>query len=267
MTLVLAILLAFVFVLLFYPKIEDFFVFYPTSDFEVEPSNWQISYEDVRFDRGGHELHGWFFPAGSEAPVLLFCHGNAGNISHRLDNVRLLLEQGLSVFIFDYAGYGKSPGKPSEKRIYQDGVAAFDWLVEDRGIDGTRIVVFGRSLGAAVAIEICSRRRAKALIIESAFTSIKAMAGATILFKPFSFLIPAHYNNARKIGLLRIPKLIVHGDQDEIVPYSMGRALFEAAPAPKFFLPIAGAGHNDTYVVGGQAYFESLAAFTRDRRI
>ena len=124
-------ILLFIFIIIicyiFYPKIESFFVFYPQSSFDFTPEQLQLDYKDVYFNTGdGKRLHGWFFPLKGEFPVILFCHGNAGNISHRLDNIRLLLEQGLQVFIFDYRGYGQSHGRPSEKGLYRDGLAAYD---------------------------------------------------------------------------------------------------------------------------------------------
>jgi fermentation-respiration switch protein FrsA (DUF1100 family) len=195
--------------------------------------------------------------------VILFCHGNAGNISHRLDNVARLLERELQVFIFDYRGYGKSAGRPSEKGIYLDGLAAYDYLVREAQIPADKIILFGRSLGAAVAVEIALQREICSLILESAFTSTKDMAKAMVLFRPLSPFVPSNYDNLGKIAQIRTAKLIVHGDQDEIVPFAMGRRLFARALQPKEFYPIRGAGHNDTYFVGGESYFRRLATFVR----
>jgi len=258
-------LLVVVLVCLCYQKIEAFFIYYPDTAFESVPQDWHLSYEEIWFDtEDGVRLHGWFFPLKGEAPVILFCHGNAGNISHRIDNVRRLLEQQLQVFIFDYRGYGKSSGKPSEAGLYLDGQAAYDFLTHNRHIAPGKIIPFGRSLGAAVAVEIALRRQVSALIIESAFTSTKEMAKTMLLFKPFAFFLPPHFNNLEKISRIPVPKLLCHGEKDEIVPFSMGRKLFQTAHEPKIFFPIKGAGHNDTYLVGGNAYFQTLAAFVRD---
>ncbi|MBU2497423.1 MAG: alpha/beta hydrolase [Proteobacteria bacterium] len=253
---------------LFYDKIENFLVFFPQASFDLRPETLRLNYKDVYFQtEDGKRLHGWFFPLERKAQVILFFHGNAGNISHRLDNVRILLERGLQVFIFDYRGYGQSAGRPSEQGIYRDGVAAYEYLIQKEKISPGEIVLFGRSLGAAVAIEVALRKEVKSAILESAFTSTKEMARKMGPFALFSPILPANYNNLKKIGDLQVPKLIIHGDSDEIVPFSMGRRLFEAASAPKFFLPLKGAGHNDTYLVGGEAYFQALAAFARDSRI
>jgi fermentation-respiration switch protein FrsA (DUF1100 family) len=259
---ILALVLSF---FLFYPWIENFFVFFPQTSFDSKPENWHLDYEDAYFTtEDGIKLHGWFFPLAVDRPAILFCHGNAGNISHRLDNVARLLEKGLQVFIFDYRGYGRSAGKPSEKGIYLDGLAAYDYLVREERIPASNIVVFGRSLGAAVAIEVALQKEIRSVILESAFTSTKDMAKAMLLFKPLSPFMPVNYDNLAKISRLRTPKLIVHGDQDEIVPFGMGQKLFDAADRPKDFYPIRGAGHNDTYPVGGEKYFNRVATFVED---
>lgn len=252
----------------FYPKIENFFIFYPDRSIETVPTNWGLNYEDVSFEAGdGTRLHGWFFPLPGKRPTILFCHGNAGNISHRLENVKLLLDYGLQVFIYDYRGYGRSGGRPSEAGLYQDGLAAYDYLVERKKILPDRIIPFGRSLGAAVAMEIATKRDVRSLIIESAFTSTKDMAKSMFLFQLLSPFLPSHYNNLRKIKGITVPKLIIHGETDEIVPFSMGQRLYRAANAPKYFFPINGAGHNDTYFVGGKRYFQIFSGFAKNSRI
>jgi fermentation-respiration switch protein FrsA (DUF1100 family) len=253
---------------LLYPRIENFFVFFPESAFERTPNDLNLHYKEAYFHtEDGKRLHGWFFPLQKEFPVILFCHGNAGNISHRLDNIRLLLDQRLQVFTFDYRGYGKSSGRPSEKGIYVDGLAAYDYLINKEHIPSTNIIPFGRSLGAAVALEISVKRSVKSVILESAFTSTKDMARSIALFYPLSFLLPSHYNNLKKIACVTIPKLIIHGKEDEIVSFSMGEKLFETAKAPKYFFQVEGAGHNDTFIVGGRRYCETIAGFAYHSQI
>jgi fermentation-respiration switch protein FrsA (DUF1100 family) len=262
--LILLILAFIVFSCVFFPQIENFFIFYPDRELEFHPADWHLTFEDVYFEAEDKtRLHGWFFPQKGNPPVIMFCHGNAGNICHRLENVKLLLDQNLQVFIFDYRGYGKSKGRPSETGIYRDGMAAYDFLVIQKNIPPERIVLFGRSLGAAVAIEIALKRKVRALITESAFTSTKGMARTMLLFMPFSFFLPPHYNNLDKITRINVPKLIIHGEKDEIVPFSMGQKLYENAQAPKYFYSIKNAGHNDTYVLGGKGYFDTLTAFVK----
>lgn len=260
--LVLLILIMALLVCIFYPRIESFFIFFPEKQIDYAPDALHMGYKEVYFTAAdGKRLHGWFFPLKGECPVILFCHGNAGNISHRLENVRLLLREKLQVFLFDYRGYGRSSGSPSEHGIYLDGLAAYDYLAEKERISPANIIAFGRSLGAAVAIEISLKRKVRSLIVESAFTSIRDMARSTMLFFPLSYLLPAHYNNLKKIGRVTVSKLIIHGKADEIIPFSMGPRLFEAATAPKYFLPLERAGHNDTFIVGGRSYFEAFARF------
>jgi fermentation-respiration switch protein FrsA (DUF1100 family) len=252
----------------FYQHIENFFLFYPQTSLDSAPADWGLTYNDVYFDtEDGERLHGWFFPSKKDAPVILFCHGNAGNISHRLDNIKLLTEQNMQVFIFDYRGYGKSSGKPSETGLYKDGLAAYDFLVNQRNVSPERLILFGRSLGAAISIEIALKRNVAAIILESAFTSSRGMARTLSLFKIFAPLLPPHYNNLEKIGRITVPKLIVHGEDDDIVPFSMGKEIYNTSQPPKYFFSIKNAGHNDTYIVGGKKYFETLAAFVKDRKI
>lgn len=252
----------------FYPQVENFFIFHPERHLAMVPSQWGLDYEEVNFETPDKtRLHGWFFPLKGDPPTILFCHGNAGNISHRLENVKLLLDQRLQVFIFDYRGYGKSTGRPSESGLYRDGLAAYDFLANQKGVQPHKIVLFGRSLGAAVAIEIALQRQVRSLIIESPFTSTKEMARTVLLFWPISFFSPPHYNNSVKIGRISVPKLIIHGENDKIVPFSMGKKLYDLAQPPKYFFPIKGAGHNDTYVVGGKTYFDALTAFIRNQKI
>ena len=253
---------------LFYPRLLNYFLFFPQASFEQFPGNFGLVFEDVYFKtEDGRRLHGWFIPSKADRPVLLFCHGNAGNISHRLENVRLLVDRNLSVFIFDYRGYGKSDGKPSVPGIYRDGLAAYDYLRGERQIHPEQIIPFGRSLGGAVALEIALRRKVPAVIIESAFTSTKEMAWTIPLFRLFAPVVPAHLDNLKKIRLIKAPILIVHGEQDKVVPFTMGTKLFDAAREPKFFYPIAKAGHNDTFMLGRDRYFTKIARFAEEARL
>ena len=246
----------------FYSQIENFFLFHPQKNHDMLPNQLGLAHESVFFEASdGTKLHGWFFPLPGKSPVILFCHGNAGNISHRLHNIGELLNKGFQVFIFDYRGFGKSNGSPSRKGVYLDGPAAYDYLRNRLGIPPERIILFGRSLGAAVATEIAIKRKANRLILESAFTSTKAMARTMPLFALLSPFLPAHYNNLKKIKHITIPKLIIHGTRDEIIPFAMGEQLFKTAPEPKVFYAIMGAGHNDTWIIGGNKYFETLKQF------
>lgn len=235
------------------------FLYYPEPHWLVTPASLGLEAEVVRIASGpGVQLHAWFFPRPRPLASMLFCHGNAGNVSHRLENAAHLLRAGFQVLLFDYRGYGHSTGQPSEKGLYEDAAAAWSALVE-RADAGRPRIIFGRSLGGAVAVDLASRVDADGLIIESTFTSIRSLAR---LFLPLPLPdLPVKYDSLSKIGEISTPLLVVHGDRDELVPFADGQALYEAAREPKSWFPIPGAGHNDTYVVGGKAYFRRLTAF------
>jgi hypothetical protein len=253
---------------LFYPRVENFFIYFPETRFDFRPEEFGLAYKETYFDtEDGEKLHGWLFLAEKESPVLLHFHGNAGNISHRLDLVQPFLRKGLSVFLFDYRGFGKSSGRPSEPGLYKDGLAAWSYLVEKEGIAPERIILHGHSIGGAVAIEVALQKKVGSLVIESAFTSTKDMARTMPLFALFAPIFPAHYNNLEKIPRVSTPKLVIHGERDEIVPFAMGQKLFEAAKDPKFFYPVKDAGHNDVFIVGGEKYFKTFAEFAGSARI
>ena len=251
--------------------LDQMMVYFPERELIAKPSDVGLAYEDVSLTAAdGTKLHGWHVP-GESRTTLLWLHGNAGNISHRVDNIAMLRRNtGLGVFIIDYRGYGRSEGKPSEKGLYMDAEAAFEHLTSDLGLDPVEdIVLFGRSLGAGVAVEMATRHRVRGVVLESGFTSVREMSNASgmgalsILFLP---MIDARYNSLSKIGSALSPVMVVHGDRDDIVPFEMAEKLFAAAPEPKRFYPIPGASHNDTYVAGGDAYFEALREFVNGTR-
>ena len=236
------------------------FIYYPDPNWILTPSRLGLEAEEVHLRPEPEvQLHAWFFPLPKPLATLLFCHGNAGNVSHRLENVYYLLQTGFQVLLFDYRGYGHSSGQPSEEGLYQDAVAAWTHLVERPDTASAPRIIFGRSLGGAVAIELATRVQANGLIVESTFTSIRTLA-RLVLPLPMPKL-PVKYDSLAKIGQLRVPLLAIHGVRDELIPYADGQELFEAAPEPKAWYPIPGAGHNDTYLTGGDAYFQRLADF------
>jgi fermentation-respiration switch protein FrsA (DUF1100 family) len=192
---------------------------------------------------------------------MLWCHGNAGNIINRLENMRELYRIGLSIFIFDYRGYGRSQGSPSEEGLYQDALGAHDYLTRTKMIPSERIVLFGRSLGAAVAGELAVQKPAVGLILESSFPSIGAVAKFHYGGLPLHWLLGAEFPLIDRLPQLSLPKLIIHGDQDDVIPLELGRQVFEAAKPPKFFYVIPGADHNNTYLIGGATYFQRIAQF------
>jgi len=242
--------------------LEKKLIYFPTASHDVTPAQLGLAHEDVALHtEDGVRVHGWFLPVKGSRLSILFCHGNGENISHRLDRVLLMQQHlGVDTLVFDYRGYGRSEGSPDEEGTYRDARAAYQWLAARVGDPG-RIVVFGESLGAAVALQLALEVDARALVLESPFASIPEMAKAVYPFLPVWPLVRTRYDNAGKIGGLRMPLLVLHGDRDEIVPFAQGRRVFEAAPEPKSFFAIPGAHHNDTYAVGGEAYWSAIRAF------
>lgn len=208
-------------------------------------------------------VFGWFLDAGSTAPVILWCHGNAGNVSHRLDNIRRLYQRGISVFIFDYRGYGRSTGMTSETGLYQDALASYDYLIHQRRISPERLIIFGRSLGSGVAAEVAVQRPTAGLIMEGSFPSIQAMSDHHYWGLPAGWVVNADFNLAKKVRSLHVPLLVIHGEQDSIVPVALGKQVFDAANEPKQWYVVLGAEHNDVPFIGGEPYFQELDAFFR----
>jgi fermentation-respiration switch protein FrsA (DUF1100 family) len=241
---------------------EKSFIYFPTREHEATPSALGLPHEDVRLvAEDGVRIHGWYLPVRDARWVTLVSHGNAGNISHRLD--RALLLQGRlrsSVFLYDYRGYGASEGSPDEAGTYRDARAAYRWLVEEKRVKPDELVLFGESLGSAVALELAVARPAAALVLEAPFTSVPDVARRTI-FAPLAPFVRTRYESLARVPRLRMPLLVMQGDRDEVIPPALGRRLFEAAPEPKRYFAIPGAHHNDTYDVGGEAYWKALAGF------
>ncbi len=241
-------------------RVERALIYFPIRELAGTPASLGLAYQDVWFQaEDGVRLHGWLIP-GARPLTLLWCHGNAGNISHRLDNIQEIHHRlGIGVFIFDYRGYGRSDGSPSEAGLYRDARAARETLVRNLGIPAQQIVYFGRSLGAAVALDLALTHPPSGVILESPFLSVAAMANRTL---PASgFLFKTRFDSLAKIGRFRGPLLVLHSDADEIVPHEHGRRLWEAASEPKAFYTIADAHHNDTYLMGGNDYWEAWRRF------
>jgi fermentation-respiration switch protein FrsA (DUF1100 family) len=244
-------------------RFEDRFIFYPYRAIEQTPAHARLAFEDVLFStEDGVNLNGWFVPYPQAQTTLLWFHGNAGNISHRVQNIKFVHDKvGINVFIFDYRGYGRSQGTVSEEGTYKDGAAALRYLLARKDVDPKRIIFFGRSLGAAVAAELALHYDCRALILETPFASIAKMARATFPLLPIASLLRTRYDTVEKVRRIKVPLLVIHGDEDDIVPYDHGKEVFAAAPEPKEFYTIRGARHNDTYIVGGDAYFKALKNF------
>lgn len=252
---------------------EEKLIFFPTS---YPDGEWQVgevvrgsgcTLEDCFYAaEDGTRLHSWWCrppEPTATGPVILFFHGNAGNLSHRADFVlELAARVGAEVVAAGYRGYGRSDGKPSESGLYADARAAWEFITAERGVDPRRVVIFGKSLGGAVAVNLATETAPAGLIVESSFTSIPDMAARHYPFVP-RFLIRTRMESLAKVANIRCPLLVVHSKADRVVPFDLGRRLFEAAPQPKTFYEVVGAGHNETWLVGGPAYFDAAANLVR----
>jgi fermentation-respiration switch protein FrsA (DUF1100 family) len=246
--------------------IDRYFVFFPDRAIVTDPGEWGLAFDEARFTAAdGVELHGWFVPGRSDTTLLL-SHGNAGNISGLMRNLEEMHRYlGVNVLTFDYRGFGLSDGSASEDGTYLDAEAALAYLRSRDDVDQDRIVLFGRSLGGAVAVEMAARHDFYAVLLESPFTSIQAMARHHYPFLPgVGKLVKTRYDSMSKIKDVRSPLMVLHGDRDGTVPIAMGREIYDAATVPKRFYTIDGADHNDTYVVGGRAYYDTIAGFLKE---
>ena len=239
---------------------EERFIYFPARALVVTPADRGIPFEDVRFGPGGR-LHGWFLP-GSERATVLWFHGNAGNISHRVDWLaRLRRGLGVNLFIFDYQGYGLSGGRPSEEATAEDARAALAYLRQRADVDPERIVYYGKSLGGAVAVELATAETPYRLILQSTFTSIRDLARLHYPFLPIRGLLRTRYATIDRIGSVRAPILIAHGDADDVVPVAHARLLHAAAAEPKSLQIVRGAGHSNVLSAGGDRYLDALRDF------
>lgn len=222
-------------------------------------------FEDVFFGGGdGVRLHGWFFPAEAASPragqVALYCHGNGGNISHRLQACAAWLETGVGVFIFDYQGYGRSQGRPSEEGTYQDSQAAYRWL-RAKGFEPSSIVAMGESLGGGVACELALREPVAGLVLQSTFTSIPELGAELFPWLPVRWFSSIHYATRAKLPRIKTPVLVMHSRADRLVGFHHAQRNFEAAGQPKLFWEIEG-GHNEP-LTNRARFIAGLEAFLR----
>ncbi|MBU2536313.1 MAG: alpha/beta hydrolase [Chloroflexi bacterium] len=244
---------------------QSHYIYYPERVLSVTPHSIGLQFESVSFETtDGVQLSGWFVPSKSARGVILFCHGNAGNISHRLDSIQIFHQLGLDVFIFDYRGYGQSEGKPTEQGTYKDAEAAWRYLIEERQVKPNEVIIFGRSLGGAVASWLAQSHTPGALILESTFTSLPDIAAGLYPYLPVRLLLRFEYNTAEYLGRVDCPVLIVHSRDDEIMPFDNGQKLFESAKEPKKFLETTGT-HNNGFITSGKRYEDGLHTFISQR--
>lgn len=241
-------------------------IFYPVSGLEATPADWGLVYEDVALQAAdGVRLHGWYVPAAGAEQVLLFFHGNAGNISHRRASLEIFHRLGLNVLMIDYRGYGLSEGSPDEAGLYRDAMAAWDYLIDERGFAADEVVIFGRSLGGAVAVELASQVPARGLIVESSLSSARDFA--RLVFPLLSRLIVMRYdfNSVAKLPQVQAPVLVLHSPDDEVMPFHLGERVFAAAPEPKVFVRLRG-DHNNGFYLSQPEYEQALAEWLRALR-
>lgn len=233
----------------------------PSRQVDATPADIGLAFQSVTLRTAdGVALAGWFIPAPEARGTLLYLHGNGGNIGHRLDPIAVFHRQGLNVFIIDYRGYGASSGKPSEEGTYQDALAAWNYLTQEKRLAPERIVLFGESLGGSIAARLAARHPPAGLIMYASFTSMPEIAQALYPMFPAAWLVRYRYDTRAALGGVNCPVLILHSPEDEIIPFSHGQALLEAAREPKRLVELRG-GHNDALLVSREVYAREVGAF------
>ena len=242
--------------------LENRTVFAPSKTLDATPQDIGLFFENIFLKTAdGLSLHGWFIPAQNALAktTLLYLHGNAGNISGRLSKIKIFHDLGLDVFIIDYRGYGRSEGVATEIGVYLDAMAAYDYLQTRLDLNRNGIIAYGASLGGAVAVDLATKRKINALIIDSSFTNAKDMAKTIFPFVP-SFFIKTKLDAVSKIKNLTIPKLFIHSVEDDLVPIALGEKLYQASLKPKVFLKIKGT-HNDGHEVDRDNFVNGIKQF------
>ena len=238
-------------------------VFYPFKNIEATPKDWGLAYDDVELELTDKtKISGWYSPHLEANKTILFFHGNGGNISHRGDSIYIFHKLKLNVLIIDYPGYGSSTGQPSEDGLYQSASAAWQYLISDKKVKPEDIIIFGRSLGGAVAVDLATRVKAGGLILESTFSSVSDIV--KIAFPIMSNFIYLRYSfdSLSKITNVKSPVLLIHSPDDEVIPFELGKKLFTAIQSEKKFLQIKG-GHNDGFMQSIRPYMQTLATFSQ----
>jgi hypothetical protein len=249
--------------------LQPMLLYFPEPELQASPEKLGLSYRDVWLQSSqGNKIHAWFTPGpgGAEKPVVLFLHGNAGNISHRLDLLRIVQELGLACFMPDYQGYGQSQGRPSEEGMYQDAYAAWKFLVQEKGVQPGEVVIWGHSLGGPVAARLARDREPGALILDSTFTSLPQIGQKLYPFLPVKRFSRYKYPTKQYLQQSQAPVLVVHSTQDGLVPFELGRELYQAAPEPKEFLEIQGE-HDYGFVTSYDLYTKGVEDFLQSKTL
>ncbi len=237
------------------------FVFFPIRDVGATPETVGLKFTDVEIiTEDGLRLGAWFVPAESSATVVLFCHGNGGNISTLMEYIKQFHRLGHAILVFDYRGYGTSEGEPDEEGMYKDARAAWNHLITDQRYSPDRIIVVGLSLGGPVAAQLAVTNSPRAVILQSTFTSLADMASNVYPIFPVRYMLSYRYPTVEFVQRLRCPLLIIHSTTDEVIPFEHGQALYDAAHEPKEFLQISG-GHNDGHIISATLYHKGIAEF------
>lgn len=235
-------------------------VFYPSKEVDVTPKEWDLPYTAVEIKLiDKRKVTGWYLPHPEADKTILFFHGNGGNVSHRGNSLYIFHKLKLNVLIIDYVGYGKSDGEPSEEGLYKSANAAWKYLINKKTTP-EKIIIFGRSLGGAVAVDLASRVNAGGLIIESSFSSVRDVVDAAFPILSHIIYLRYSFNSINKIKRVKMPLLVIHSPDDRVIPYQSGEKLFNAAPSEKVFLKIKG-GHNDGFMQSISPYMKSLRLF------
>jgi uncharacterized protein len=263
----LAVMIAYAAIVLLLFVFQSRLVYFPQigREITVTPSAYGLDHESVDIRTGdGEILHAWWVPASARAPggrgIVLFFHGNAGNISHRLDYLLMFNQLGYATLIVDYRGYGRSSGTPSEQGTYRDALAAWQWLAHKRGAAAQDIIIAGESLGGAVASWLAAQHAPRALLLMSTFTSVPDLAAQLYPFMPVRLIARFSYDNLANLRRINSPLLVAHSRDDEIVPFAHGQALFAAAAGPRQFLEMRG-GHNEAFIFAREEWRNMVAAF------
>jgi len=240
--------------------VESKTIFIPQKNLDIDPAYIGLAFEDVYFKtKDNLKINAWFIPADKAKYTIIFFHGNGGNIGHRLEKLRILNEIGVNVFIVDYRGYGNSQGRPSEKGVYVDAKAAYDYLIQEKIMSSENILIYGESLGGAVAVDLASKVDVAGVILESTFSSGRDMAREFYPFIP-PIVFTDFFNSASKVSKIKFPKLFIHSKSDEIVPFSLARKLYSKAVEPKYFVEIVG-GHNVGFLDSEEKFKNSIKKF------
>ncbi len=238
-------------------------IYFPSKNVDINPKTIGLEYESIMFESNDKtKLHAWYIPKKDAKITLFFLHGNGGNISHRLDSIKFFNSLGMNVFIFDYRGYGNSEGNANEKNTYDDAKTAWRYLLKNKNIKDKDIILFGRSLGGTIAAKLGSELKPKAIILESTFSTTKELASDMFPFFP-KFLIHFKYETTKYLKNINYPILIVHSEDDNIIPFKYGEAVFKNANEPKTFVKIRG-DHNYGFIKSKHIYIPALKKFLQE---